>query len=116
MGVCFIGMNYKFKTNLLEFVIKKESVTAKHAARSPSTKILLFFKVRMMDDDAATKIQLQCMMDELISTKARVERAERRIQMLTDAFVVSGLWRTSSSLESWTEGDDRSLQFQMTND
>jgi hypothetical protein len=74
-----------------------------------------------MDD--AVQIQIQCILDELRSTRMRIERAERRIQMLTDAFVVSGLWRTSSSLEGWKPQDkkeedteDHPLQFEMTND
>ena len=33
----------------------------------------------------------------------RMERAERRTQMLTDSFVVAGLWRTSSALYGWSE-------------
>jgi hypothetical protein len=57
----------------------------------------------MMDD--AVQIQLQVLMDELKSYQMRTERAERRIQMLTDAFVVSGLWRTSSSLDKWIPED-----------
>ena len=76
----------------------------------------------MMDD--TVQIQLQCIMDELKSTRMRIERTERRIQMLTDAFVVSGLWRTSSSLEGWKckeedkggDVEDQPLQFEMTND
>jgi hypothetical protein len=44
-------------------------------------------------------------MDELKSNRMRTERAERRIQMLNDAFVVSGLWRTSSSLDEWKSKD-----------
>ena len=50
-------------------------------------------------------VEIQCIMDELKSNRMRTERAERRIQMLTDAFVVSGLWRTSSSLDEWKSED-----------
>jgi len=62
----------------------------------------------MMDD--AVQLQLQSLMDELKSNQMRTERAERRIQMLTDAFVVSGLWRTSSSLEKWVHEGTRDQQ------
>jgi hypothetical protein len=73
-----------------------------------------------MDD--STSIQLQCVIDELKEMRMRMERTERRVQMLTDSFVVSGLWRTSSSLAGWKSvasdaGDeDMPLQFDMTND
>ncbi len=51
--------------------------------------------------------------------RTRMERVERRIQMLTDSFVVAGLWRTTSALEGWkcTESSEEDmLQFEMTND
>ena len=59
----------------------------------------------------------QCMADELKLLRTRVERAELRIQMLTDSFVVAGLWRTSSSLEEWKHAmgskEEDMLQFEM---
>ena len=69
-----------------------------------------------MDD--TIHIQIQCMADEIKYIRSRMERAERRIQMLTDSFVVAGLWRTSSALEGWkcTGGEEDMLQFEMTND
>jgi hypothetical protein len=56
----------------------------------------------------------------LKDTRARVEVAERRIQMLTDSFVVSGIWRNASSLGQWTKSmaaaNEDVLQFEMTDD
>jgi hypothetical protein len=68
----------------------------------------------MLADDP----QLRALIDNVQETRARVESAERRIQMLTDSFVVSGIWRNASSLDTWTKtlaGDDE-LQFEMTSD
>jgi hypothetical protein len=90
-------------------------------------------RVDMRMGDPASMIQLQCVIDELKEMRMRMERAERRVQMLTDSFVVSGLWRTSSSLAGWKGGglpppgsdhhhhaggrdEDMPLQFDMTND
>jgi hypothetical protein len=67
-----------------------------------------------MDD--TLHIQLQCMTDEMRHMRTRMERAERRVQMLTDSFVVSGLWRTSSALEAWKCNEADMLQSEMTND
>jgi hypothetical protein len=70
-----------------------------------------------MDD--TLHIQLQCIADEVKYMRTRMERVERRIQMLTDSFVVAGLWRTTSALEGWkcTESSEEDmLQFEMTND
>jgi hypothetical protein len=70
-------------------------------------------------------IQIQCLADELKEMRMRMERTERRVQMLTDTFVVSGLWRTASSIEEWkcctdtastTLNEEDMLQFEMTND
>lgn len=67
------------------------------------TKVADFHGLMTEDEKTVFNIQMQCMADELREMRMRMERAERRIQMLTDSFVVSGLWRASSSLESWTE-------------
>jgi hypothetical protein len=68
----------------------------------------------MLTDD----MQLQALMADMKETRARVEHAERRIQMLTDSFVVSGIWRNASSLKQWakTVMDEEELQFEMTSD
>ncbi len=84
-----------------------------------------------MEEDLL-RIQLQCIADEMREMRMRMERAERRVQMLTDSFVVAGLWRTSSSLEKWKRGkglnsdnnnnnhlnnnEEDMLQFEMTTD
>ena len=64
--------------------------------------------------------QLHTLADMLKDTRARVEVAERRIQMLTDSFVVSGIWRNASSLGQWTKSmaaaNEDVLQFEMTDD
>jgi predicted nucleic acid-binding Zn-ribbon protein len=65
------------------------------------------------------QIQIQSIADEVKDTRMRIERMERRIQMLTDSFVVSGLWRTTSHLEDWKnikEEEVDMLQFEMAND
>jgi hypothetical protein len=65
------------------------------------------------------QIQIQSIADEVKDTRMRIERMERRIQMLTDSFVVSGLWRTTSQLEDWKnikEEEVDMLQFEMAND
>ena len=63
-------------------------------------------------------ILLRALVDELRDTRKRVENAERRIQMLTDSFVVSGIWRNASSLKHWAKAmtDEEELQFEMTSD
>ena len=65
------------------------------------------------------QIQIQSIADEVKETRMRIERVERRMQMLTDSFVVSGLWRTTSQLEDWKnikEEEVDMLQFEMAND
>jgi hypothetical protein len=64
------------------------------------------------------QIQIQSIADEVKETRMRIERVERRIQMLTDSFVVSGLWRTTSQLEDWKNNKEEvdMLQFEMAND
>ncbi len=63
------------------------------------------------------QIQIQSIADEVKETRMRIERMERRIQMLTDSFVVSGLWRTTSQLEDWKNNKEVDmLQFEMAND
>ena len=68
--------------------------------------------------DEAMQIQLQFVLDDLKTVKNRLERAEKQIQMLTDTFVISGLLRTSSSLEQWRCATDNSdmVQFDLSND
>ena len=68
--------------------------------------------------DSTILIQLQSMVDEIKDMRMRMERTERRMQMLTDSFVVANLWRTSSSIDSWKgfTADQDMLQFDMTND
>lgn len=58
------------------------------------------------------------LMDDVQQTRARVANAEKRIQMLTDSFVVSGIWRNDSSLNTWTKTltGEEPLQFEMTSD
>jgi hypothetical protein len=62
--------------------------------------------------------QLRALIENVQETRTRVESAERRIQMLTDSFVVSGIWRNASSLDSWakTLAGEETLQFEMTSD
>lgn len=69
----------------------------------------------MMNTD---DLQLSKLMDEVRETRSRIEHAERRIQMLTDSFVVSGIWRNASSLKTWTKtlAGEEDLQFEMTSD
>jgi hypothetical protein len=64
------------------------------------------------------QIQIQSIADEVKETRMRIERVERRMQMLTDSFVVSGLWRTTSQLEDWKNNKEEvdMLQFEMAND
>ena len=77
------------------------------------------------------QLQIQSMIDEMKQMHMRIERAERKTQMLTDSFVVAGLWRTSSALCGWKKDnndgdheqhggggndDEDMLQFEMTND
>lgn len=57
------------------------------------------------------------MEDDLRSTRMRLEHAERRIQMLTDRFVVSGLVRRTSELSNWAhQPEEDMLQFEMSSD
>jgi hypothetical protein len=74
----------------------------------------------MMMSDSSVQIQIQSIVDEMKQMHMRMERAERRTQMLTDSFVVAGLWRKSSALAVWKGGeeggDEDMLQFEMTND
>ena len=69
---------------------------------------------RMMD----MQIQIQSIADEVKETRMWIERLEHRIQMLTDSFVVSGLWRTTSQLDGWKSNKEEAdmLQFEMSND
>jgi hypothetical protein len=68
------------------------------------------------------RVQLQCIADEVREMRMRMERTELRLQMLTESFVVAGLWRTSSSLEKWKTSssclskEEDMLQFEMTTD
>ena len=77
-------------------------------------------QIKKMMTDSSVQIQIQCIVDEMKQMHMRMERAERRTQMLTDSFVVAGLWRTSSALQEWKSGDypedEDMLQFEMTND
>ncbi len=58
------------------------------------------------------------LLEDVHQTRARVDNAEKRIQMLTDSFVVSGIWRNASSLSTWakTLAGEEPLQFEMTSD
>ena len=68
-----------------------------------------------MDD--STQIRLRIMEDDLRSTRMRLDHAERRIQMLTDMFVVSGLIRSRSGLSTWAcNPEENLLQFEMSSD
>ena len=75
--------------------------------------------VKMMPE-ISIQIQIQSIVDEMKQIHMRMERVERRTQMLTDSFVVAGLWRTSSALPEWkgceNQEDEDMLQFEMTND
>jgi hypothetical protein len=68
---------------------------------------------KMLDDPL-----YRALMEDVQQTRARVETAEKRIQMLTDSFVVSGIWRNTSSLSTWakTLAGEEPLQFEMTSD
>ena len=62
------------------------------------------------------QLQIQSMIDEMKQIHMRMERAERKTQMLTDSFVVAGLWRTSSALNGWTEQHQQQQQQQVTSE
>jgi len=71
------------------------------------------------------RLQLQCIADEVREMRMRMERTEQKLQMLTESFVVAGLWRTSSSLAKWKmtsssscfcKEEEDMLQFEMTTD
>ncbi len=70
------------------------------------------------------RLQLHCIADEVREMRMRMERTEQKLQMLTESFVVAGLWRTSSSLEKWKmtsssclcKEEEDMLQFEMTTD
>ena len=64
--------------------------------------------------------QIQTWINMYRDSNTRIDALERRIQMLTDSFVVSGIWRNTSSLEHWAKQaampDGPPLQFNMTDD
>ena len=97
-------------------MVLKIKIKAKIKIQAQPYKKPLLTETQMTDE--AMQIQLQCVLDELKTTSVRLERAEKQIQMLTDTFVISGLLRTSSSLEKWRCAADNSdmLQFDLTND
>ena len=76
--------------------------------------------VKMIMSEISIQIQIQSIVDEMKQIHMRMERVERKTQMLTDSFVVAGLWRTSSALPEWkgceNQKDEDMLQFEMTND